>query len=131
MWRLSRQWSRWPVARGRVIQSGVEEFEGDDISDSGGTSRRYRAAVIYSYEVDGVTYQGDRLTFGTFASSSPRHARRTTAKYPVGSEVKVHYDRLSPGESVINPRSGPHLLLWLVAAAIFAFAWALATGRLW
>jgi hypothetical protein len=125
--RLSRQTSQWSVARGRVIQSKVVEFEAwDDDSDS----RRYRAAVMYTYEVDGVTYQGDRLTLGTFSSSSQGLARRTTAKYPVGSEVRVHYNPLSPGESVINPRSGPHLLLWLVAAAVFAFAWAVATGRI-
>ena len=85
---------------------------------------------MYTYEVDGVTYQGDRLTIGTFTSSSQGLARRTAAKYPVGSEIKVHYDPLSPGESVINPRSGPHLVLWLVAAAVFAFAWAVATGRI-
>ena len=81
---------------------------------------------MYTYEVDGVTYQGDRLTLGTFSSSGL--ARRTTAEYPVGSEVKVHYNPLSPGESVVNPHSVFQLLLWPVAAALFAFAWALATG---
>jgi hypothetical protein len=131
IWRLARQASRWPVARGRVIRSGVEEFESwDDDSGSRRARLRYRAALMYTYEVDGVTYQGDRLTLGTYSSSSPGRARRTTAKYPLGSEVEVHYNPLSPGESVVDPRSVPHLLLWPIAVAMFAFAWAVATGRL-
>jgi hypothetical protein len=129
----ARQASRWPVARGRVIRSEVEEFESYDDDDS--ANRRplhcYRSVVIYSYEVDGLTYQGDRLSTATVVSStSPGLARRCTAKYPVGTEVEVHYNPLNHGESVVNPRSFFHLLLWPVAAAMFAFAWALATGRL-
>jgi hypothetical protein len=130
-WRSARQASRWPVARGRVIRSEVEEFEWWD--DDPGSHRAlpgYRAAVIYSYEVDGLTYQGDCPTAVAVTSSSPDLARRTAAKYPVGSEVEVHYNPLSPGESVLNQRSVLHLFLWPVAAALFAFAWALATGRL-
>jgi hypothetical protein len=131
-WRLGRQASQWPVARGRVIRSEVEEFESWD-DDSGSQRARpcYRAAVLYRYEVDGLTYQGDRLTLGTVvSSSSPGFAPRTTAKYPVGTEVEVHFIPLSPGESVVYPRSVLHLLLWPVAAAFFAFAWAPASGRL-
>jgi hypothetical protein len=132
-WRSARQESQWPVARGRVIRSEVEKFEWWDDEDSGRHRGRlgYRADVIYSYEVDGLTYQGDCPEGVAVSSSSPDLARRTTAKYPVGSEVEVHYNPLSPGESVVNPGSVLHLFLWPIAAALVAFAWALATGRLW
>ncbi len=64
------------------------------------------------------------------SASFPGLAGRTAAKYPVGGEVDVHYNPRNPGESVLRPRSSLHHLLWVVAVALFAFAWALATGRL-
>ena len=92
---------------------------------------RYKPGVTYTYEVNGRRYSGDRLTVGVIVSASfPGLAGRTAAKYPVGGEVDVHYNPRSPGESVLRPRSVLHHLLWVVAAALFAFAWALATGRL-
>jgi hypothetical protein len=121
----ARRASKWPVARGRVIRSEVEE---DPSAES--DSVTYKAAVTYTYEVNGLTYQGDRLTLGTMSSSPRGFALRTTAKYPVGSEIQVHYNPLKPAESVINPRSWTHLIPWLIAALLSAFAWAVATGRI-
>src|SRR6476620_2282115 len=56
---------RWPVARGRVLSSKVEEYRDDAGSGNFGGSRArmtlYRAAVIYEYEVDGQRFRGDRI----------------------------------------------------------------------
>ncbi|WP_435010560.1 DUF3592 domain-containing protein [Tundrisphaera lichenicola] len=123
----------WPITRGRITAAGVEAFRArPDFDDTHRRPRvRFKPRVTYSYEVKGRQYIGDRLTMGvTVAASFPGLAGRITARYPVGSEVDVHYNPLDPGESVLRPRSVLHHLLWLVAAALFAFAWALATGRI-
>ncbi|MHC5538675.1 DUF3592 domain-containing protein [Singulisphaera rosea] len=123
----------WPVTRGKISEANVEAFRPwrDGTSTYGRTRTRFKPGVVYSYEVDGRKYLGDRLTIGIVVSSTlPGLAGRTAAKYRVGSEVDVHYNPLSPGESVLSPRSSFAYLLWVVATILLAFSWALATGRL-
>ncbi len=123
-----RRAQTWPTAAGRVVASGVEAYR---VAVAFGPSRvRYKSGVVYAYEVGGREYAGDRLTLGvTVTASFPGYAARVAARYPVGREVAVHYDPRDPGESVRRPRSGLHHLLWVIAAALFALAWAIATGR--
>jgi hypothetical protein len=131
--RYVRQASRWPVVPGRVVASGVESYR--KWWADGSYSRRYRthykSSVLYTYEVNGRQYTGDRLTIGVNVSATvPGFGERTAARYPVGTEVEVHYNPQNPGESVLHPHSRWHYLIWLVAAGMFALAWAVATGRL-
>ena len=58
------------------------------------------------------------------SATLPGFARRTAAHYPVGSEVEVHYDPQNPGESALHPHSRWHYVPWLIAAGMFALAWA-------
>jgi hypothetical protein len=127
--RMVRQASRWPVTPGRIMSSGVEAFQDD--SGEGPSQTHYRSRVLYTYEVNGHLYAGDRLRLGVVTSSNiPGMARRLAARYPVGSEVDVHYNPESPGESVLHPHSRWHYLLWITAAAMFALAWSVAVGWL-
>ncbi len=130
--KMVRDASRWPVTRGRIVASDVEGFRDWRNTDSHNRSgMRFKPGVTYAYEVNGREYLGDRLTMGVVVSSSiPGLSGRTAARYPVGSEVTVHYNPLSPGESVLNPHSALHQILWLIAAALFLLAWAMATGRI-
>lgn len=131
MGRMTQRAARWPVARGRIVESGVDAFVLRRDPDDSSRSLQYRPRVVYSYEVNGRTYSGDRLAMGTVASSSlVAMAQKTADEYPVGREVQVHYNPDGPGESVLHPRSATHLLLWVIAAAILALAWAIATGRI-
>jgi hypothetical protein len=56
---------RWPVARGRVLSSKVEEYRADAGSGNFGGPRArltlYRPVVVYEYEVDGQHFRGDRI----------------------------------------------------------------------
>lgn len=128
--RMVWQASKWPVARGRIVSSGVESYE-DSSDDDGPNRTRYKSSVVYTYEVNGRKYSGDRVVIGVTTSATiPRFAKRTARKYPVGHEVDVFYNPESPGESVLEPYSRWHYLLWLMAAAMFTLAWAVATGRM-
>lgn len=122
--RYVRQASHWPVVRGKIVATGVEAYrEWRDV----GYQKRYRyykSNVIYTYEVHGRKYAGDRIRLGVVTSAtSPRSGKRLAAKYPVGKEVDVHYDPKRPGDSVLQPRTLWFLLPWLVAIGMLTLAW--------
>lgn len=130
--KMVRDTCKWPTTTGKIIASGTDAYRDRDTSD-GSTGRRImnRSAILYEYTVDGRKFQGDRVTMGTKVSSTmPGLAKKLASRYPVGTEVEVHYNPKSPGESVLNPRSYSHLLLWVVVIAVYTLAWAVATGRM-
>src|SRR5882762_7255438 len=56
---------RWPVAKGWVLSSKVEEYRADAGAGSYGGSRArmtlYRPVVVYEYEVAGKRFRGNRI----------------------------------------------------------------------
>ncbi|REJ86770.1 MAG: DUF3592 domain-containing protein [Planctomycetota bacterium] len=87
----------WPVASGAVTDSRVTTSQSDE-------STLYRAEVLYSYEVDGREYSSDVVWFGGNSSTSRRSGpAETVARYPVGAEVKVHYNPADPAVAVLEP----------------------------
>jgi hypothetical protein len=126
-----RRARKWPSVRGRIVRSGAEEYQ-DNLRGSDDIVRTYyKPCVIYTYEVGGREYSGDRIAMGiTTSATSARPAERTAAKYPVGREVDVYYNPQVPSESVLRPGSRWHYIPWIAAACVLALAWAVATGRL-
>jgi hypothetical protein len=116
----------WPVAAGRIDSAGVHAFKELSTSDSGRRQwvPRFRSNIVYSYEVGGVRFTGDKLgTTGRFSSNISAFARRGAARYAPGSAVEIHYNPENPAESILNPRSGPLWLLWLIPAGVLVLAW--------
>jgi len=64
----------WPVTDCTILSSGV--------GDTGDDQHPYRALVQYSYEIDGRTYEGDRLFRSDQASTGPVTARRDISRAP-------------------------------------------------
>jgi hypothetical protein len=118
----------WPTVPGRIISSGVQAYED---TDDGTTRTNYKVSVVYNYEVNGRKYTGDRLRMGLVMSANVTGlAKRTARRYPVGDEVEVYYNPKKPSESVLHPYTNWFLLPWLMAAAVFWLAWAVATARI-
>ena len=120
---------RWPIVRGRVVSSGVENFMyGSGDSPPAPNSK---AAVVYEYEINGRKYRGDRVSFAAalFVYSSAALSARTAARYPPGTAVDVHYHPKRPSESILKPFSLIPLFPWGIALVIFYFVWTVATGR--
>jgi Protein of unknown function (DUF3592) len=116
----------WPTVTGRIQSSDVHPFEARDTSDSRVDRWRtlYRAEVVYSYEVAGVRYTGDRLGSGEISASTDALARRAAARYPEGSAVDVHYNPDNPADALLHPgRPWWLLLLWLAPLAVLAMAY--------
>jgi hypothetical protein len=78
---------------------------------------------------DRRTYRGDRVTFGVVSSTATGVGKRTARRYPVGSEVDVHYDPMMPSESVLRPFAWWHLIFLVAAGAVLWLAWAGGRGR--
>ena len=110
---------RWPVARGTVLESRVDESRDSD----GGWD--YRSVVTYQYQVDQQVYTSNLLAFGSRSLSEggvagEKRAHETVAKYPVGGHVEVRYHPKRPAQSVLEIRSA--ITKWLVIlGVIFLF----------
>ena len=75
--------------------------------------------LVYRYEVNGRSYESDRLAFGFPRSMSREEAQQFVEAHPVGGAVTVHYDPQQPGESVIQ-RDVP-TWRWFMLVAILPF----------
>lgn len=80
------------------------------------------AEIAYRYTVGGREYTGDRISFGSFYSSS-RSGRAVEyfERYPPGSQAEVHYHRSHPEMAVLEPGllAGNHGLLGIGVSLVF------------
>jgi hypothetical protein len=93
--RLSTQAASWPTSPGAITQLSVEEN-----SDSEGTS--YQVKVRYTYSVDGVPYEGDRLAFGYAGSSGRESHYEIHRKLQSAKQVAVRYNPSDPAVSCLS-----------------------------
>jgi hypothetical protein len=59
-------------------------------------------------------------------SAGRGYAEKVAAKYPVGSEVDVHYDPKNPGTSALRTAGGAGAIWIIFGAALILFALAAA-----
>ncbi|MDB5045069.1 MAG: hypothetical protein JWQ08_1119 [Deinococcus sp.] len=111
-WRSVRA-ATWPTAPGSVTRTWLEPSSG-----GGGRQRIWTPHVAYTYTVGGVTYSGERLTYGTRGNSDYGQQQRALKRYPVGGAVRVHYAPGTPQKSVLE--SGLRGIPWMtfVVAAL-------------
>jgi hypothetical protein len=121
--RQSAMASKWPKVTARITQSDVDEFRGR-IGDKGPMTTLYRPLISYSYEFNGVTYQGSQVSLGArVTSNSAAVARRLIAKYPNGKTFEVHVNPQNASESVLSPKVAGGWLIWVIAAVLLGFAY--------
>lgn len=117
----------WHQARGRIGTSGLEEVDMTPRDGSWSGHRGFRSRVIYSFEVDGHTYGGDRVAFGANVSSTvARLISGAAERYPAGSQATVFYNPDNPAECVLERRASGLLLLWGLAGCFLLGALAVA-----
>jgi len=83
--------ANWPSVSGHITFSGYVVPKGD---------RKSRAQVRYTFVVDGVTHQGQRVQYGSFWSASSMFH-----DFPVGA-TRVYYSPDKPSQSVLRPGLG-------------------------
>ncbi|MFC1452145.1 DUF3592 domain-containing protein [Verrucomicrobiota bacterium] len=90
----------WPSTQGNIVESSVERHRS---SGSKGSSTTYHAEILYEFTVAGTTFNGDRVAYGDYGSSSSSHARRIVNRYPKGKSVTVHYMPGNPEQCLLEP----------------------------
>lgn len=101
----------WTQVSGTVVSNDVE-----DVWDT--TGDRYAAQVVYTYEVDGTTYEGDQLSLrGTIYTGNQEDAERIVAPYPPGTAVTPYVNPADPTQAVLE-RDVPGAILGIVAAGV-------------
>ena len=123
--RTAKQAATWPSVRGKIVKSGVEEYE-ERYDDEGRTRWRtaYRPAIEFVYAVNGRELHGNQIKLGTTISAGKGYAEKVAAKYAVGSDVDVHYDPKQPTTAAPENPTG---LYWIIlAAALICFTLAAA-----
>jgi hypothetical protein len=89
----------WPVATGRIQESSVQWTPGSPNDRPGGW---YRAAVLYTFAVNGKTYSGNTVNFCDWSGDSG-HAQSVVDRYPKDTVVAVRYSPSNPSICVLEP----------------------------
>ena len=119
---------RWPVAKGRVLSSAIEQYKVIAPAGNFGSTRTrltlYRPKVVYEYEAAGQRFKGDRIAQSPgFNRGVPIFAEKTVQRYPCGSAVDVRFNPKRPSESVLEPRvPAGWILVLVIAVALLALA---------
>ena len=82
----------------------------------------YHAGIRYEFQVGGATFNGNRVAYGDYGSSSASHARGMVDRYPMGRSVTVHYKPGSPEECLLDPGMKGQTFVLPGIGLIFLFA---------
>ncbi len=98
-WLNARASSRWHSTTGRVVSHKIAVKAGKG-------SSRHIPVILYSYRVDGTSYQSDRIAFDDLPNESynKEETQKIFEQYPPGKEVTVYYDPANPSQSVLQRR---------------------------
>ena len=93
--------SRWPSVWGTLSHARTQELGGSEILEA---KRDYRNRVSYSYNVNGKTYQGHRLSGMTVVTDHNAKALLENQLKGVkkkDGKVKVYYNPAKPSKSYL------------------------------
>ena len=82
----------WRPVDGVVLSSSVTTGSENDV---------YCLNVRYEYNVDGTTYQGDKVSFSSEKNCNS-WSKNADQDYPKGEEITVYYNPDNPSEAVLN-----------------------------
>jgi len=124
--RMIRAWMavarsrHWMETSGQILASGIQirTHRGGH-----GVLHSPYPSVLYQYQVQGQTLQGNRIHLGTVIGGIG--AKPTAARYPAGSTHPVYYNPNQPLESALERRAAGNwlnaVLILVLLAGLFAF----------
>lgn len=98
----SKKAQSWPVVKGRVVSSEVEEDRFR--SATGKATIAFVPDISYEYQVNGKSYTSRTVIFGA-TTYDYLTASRICEKFSVGSEPKVYFNPANPQDAVLLPQA--------------------------
>ncbi|MEO8683352.1 MAG: DUF3592 domain-containing protein [Devosia sp.] len=115
----------WPKVEGIVASSQVDAVRSYYRRGNGVMNYWYvfRSRTIYDYQVNGVSYNSDRTSYGaqTYAKFT-LFARREAKRFTAGDAVEVYYDPNQPEHAVLVRGAPGQWVIWIVVVALLALA---------
>ena len=98
----------WPTAEGTIIRSELDKQrkQGGAASTQRKNRFTYTPEVHYTYEVDGITHTGTRISFSDYATSNEAQMAAVIEPFPVGTRVTVYYDSNIPSDCTLQTGFG-------------------------
>lgn len=90
----------WPGASGVVLAS---ETRATTVTRGKRQVAAYRAFILYSYAVNGKSFEGQRLHFAYEADEQKQLSDDIVRRFPAGSAVTVYHHPRQPRLSVLEP----------------------------
>lgn len=120
-------WQAWRSASyrevtGLMLETGTSRVERHSGPSRGTQSRSRYLHVRYRYDVDGVSYEGNRLQPGTFGMTSADSLARFGARFEAGKPVPVYVDPDDPRTAVLVRGWSSVTTLLCVLSGFFAVA---------
>ncbi len=112
----------WPTVQGRIIMSKSDEMR---------TSKDIRVARLcmrldYLYMVDGVIYEGHRVSVGWQCFGSESRIKALLKRYRPNTVVTVYYNPEMPQRSLLEPGlDWTVFFLWGVSLTTLSLVWPL------
>ncbi|MAV55869.1 MAG: hypothetical protein CMJ28_07960 [Phycisphaerae bacterium] len=106
--RIARDSSTWPTVEGTIVLS-----ESHREWDSGDKRHHFVPVVVYTYEVNGVTFASDRVQAGGIKRSYRKSAAALSQakRYPEGTPTLVAYNPSKPEEATLM--TGENVKSWM------------------
>lgn len=122
---------KWPTTTGSIVRSEitttVQQHRRPTRTGGDYDVRMYVPCIVYAYEANGHSFQGDDIGWTTSANRRSV-AEKQVKRFPLQSQVRVFYNPDDPAQATLEPSVGRlAFILWCVAAAIafaaFAVGW--------
>ena len=113
----ARASAAWPSVEGAVIRATIDR---ESNPGSSGASDTWRPIVLYEYFVDATRHEGQRISYGEYATSERADAERVVDRYPEATPVRVYYMPDDPRQAVLEP--GAAGIPWFFVALGLVFS---------
>jgi len=110
----------WVATTGKILESATHEVY--STTPGSVNNRTWQPDITYQYDVNGETFQGQKIRVFIVYTGNPERAEGWANKYPAGTELTVYYDPEDPYRSVLEQgvQTGAYLMTAL-GAGMFLF----------